>query len=382
LGERLGAMETLDLGSLREFYDGKRVLITGHTGFKGSWLSYVLTRLGARVGGYSDRVPTQPSLFEVLRLDRDMDHNLGDVRDLGDVTRFISGQRPQVVFHLAAQPLVLPSYGDPVGTFGTNSVGTLNVLEAIRGVDSISSVVVVTTDKVYRNVGRDSGYVETDSLGGKDPYSASKACAEIIFRSYAQSFFGAPEAPAIASVRAGNVIGGGDWADHRIVPDCVREWSQGDPVRLRNPKAVRPWQHVLEPTAAYLWVGRELTRNPQEHRGQSYNIGPDERDARQVEDLVETMRTHWPRADWRLVEGAAAGAEDKLLTLNCDKARQKLKWENTLTFEECVRFSAQWYRSFYEKSADILELTREQLVEYHALARQRGRAWAAASGAA
>ena len=274
-------------------YQGRRVFVTGHTGFKGSWLAAWLTRLGATVAGFSDGIPTEPSHFAAMHLGAHLEDLRGDIRDRQGMVDAVRRFKPEVVFHLAAQALVRKSYEDPAGTFEANMLGTMNVLEAVRACPSVRAVVMITSDKCYRNDGWVWGYRETDHLGGADPYSASKGCAEIIAHSYFQSFF--KEGPACATVRAGNVIGGGDWAQDRIVPDCARAWAEGRAVQIRSPWATRPWQLVLEPLSGYLWLGARLLDNgnaPFDPRGQAYNFGP----AADVNNTVAEVVEPWPGA--------------------------------------------------------------------------------------
>lgn len=360
-------------------YSGRRVLVTGHTGFKGSWLSAWLLRLGAHVSGYSDRVPTTPANFDVLGLGARVGHHLGDIRDRAHLASVIDAVEPEVVFHLAAQPLVRHSYEVPVETFEVNALGTLNVLEAVRRRSSVRALVVVTSDKAYRNVEWVWGYRETDALGGEDPYSGSKACAELITYSYIHSFFLTdPTGTAVASARAGNVIGGGDWAPDRIVPDCVRAWSAGEVVTLRNPSATRPWQHVLEPLSGYLWLGARLFDGASNVLGEAYNFGPDSAINASVGALIERIGGEWPAARAQVDAGAMRGRpEARLLRLSCDKALADLAWRATLTFDETVRFTAEWYRRYYEAGeSGMAEFTDQQIDTYTARAAAHGLAWA------
>ena len=266
-------------------YKGKRVLITGHTGFKGSWLCSWLLDLGATIAGYSVDVPTEPSHFQALGLSDRIEHFQGDVRNKSSLKKTIGKFCPDIIFHLAAQSLVRKSYEDPVLTFETNSLGTLNLLDCLRDQPSVIATVIITSDKCYENVEWLWGYRENDRLGGKDPYSSSKACAELITKVYMESFF-KEKGPNIATTRAGNVIGGGDWAIDRLVPDCVRAWSKKEEVVIRNPKATRPWQHVLEPLSGYLAVGQKLLQGNSAVRNQSYNFGPTAKVNQSVGDLI------------------------------------------------------------------------------------------------
>jgi CDP-glucose 4,6-dehydratase len=359
-------------------YRGRRVLVTGHTGFKGSWLCAWLNELGAAVGGYSNGVPTVPSHFEAAGLRDRVAHYDGDVRDRARLAAVLDDFAPEIVFHLAAQALVRQSYADPVGTFETNAMGTLNLLEGARTRPGIRAIVLITSDKAYRNVEWVWGYRESDALGGDDPYSGSKACAELIAHSYVQSFF-PPQGPlaAVATTRAGNVIGGGDWAADRIVPDCVRAWSAGSPVRLRNPRATRPWQHVLEPLSGYLTLGSRLWERTTIESGSAYNFGPDATVNQSVETLIASMGRLWPEARWEPdPAGAGAVKESMLLKLCCDRALADLHWRPVLSFEECVRFTTEWYRDYYAAPAGAAARTLGQIRRYEALAAERGLEWA------
>ncbi|MDR3357763.1 MAG: CDP-glucose 4,6-dehydratase [Desulfovibrio sp.] len=364
-------------------YKGRRVFVTGHTGFKGSWLAAWLLRMGATVGGYADNIPTNPSHFASTGLSGHIEDMRGDIRDRRALTGAIRGFSPEVIFHLAAQSLVRKSYEAPVETFETNMTGTLNVLEAARTCPSLRALVLITSDKCYRNDEWIWGYRETDHLGGEDPYSASKGCAEIIARSYFQSFF--QDGPACATTRAGNVIGGGDWAADRIVPDCARAWNRGRPAAIRNPSATRPWQLVLEPLSGYLWLGARLLDNrnhPFNPRGEAYNFGPAAEFDNTVSGVAEALARYWPGFRVETDNAAQAGMkESTLLKLCCDKALAHLAWKATLQFDETIRYTAEWYRYFYKgeggkKTGNILDFTLGQIAAYENAAAQRGLAWA------
>ncbi len=313
-------------------YKGLRVLVTGHTGFKGSWLCAWLSDLGAVVAGYSMNVPTKPSHFDALRLSDRIEHFSGDIRDKSSLQQLITSFRPNIVFHLAAQSLVRKSYEDPFQTFEINALGTLNLLNCLRDQPSVKAAVIITSDKCYENVEWIWGYRENDRLGGKDPYSASKACAELISNVYMQSFFEEKE-PNIASARSGNVFGGGDWAPDRIVPDCVKAWSKEKSVLIRNPNATRPWQHVLEPLSGYLILGQKLFQGEPSLKNQSFNFGPQATVNQSVSDLITKMSKYWPKAKWEFKQEIDPNkTESTLLKLNCDKARQMLQWSAVLDF--------------------------------------------------
>lgn len=341
-------------------YENLRVFITGHTGFKGFWLATWLLNLGAEVAGYAVDVPTAPSGFEALGLESRMRHITGDVRDREALADAVSAFKPHAVFHLAAQALVRPSYEDPALTFESNAIGTLNVLEAVRRTPSVRALVLITSDKCYRNDEWVWGYRETDHLGGKDPYSASKACAEIIAQSYFHSFFGREAAgPRAATVRAGNVIGGGDWALDRIVPDCARAYARRETVHIRNPWATRPWQHVLEPLSGYLWLGACLLADENGRRlsalpcnRESFNFGPPADVNATVEGVALALGEHWPGFAYSAdPEARPDHKESTLLKLCCDKALAHLAWKPALTLAQSIALTAEWYREYYDLQA-------------------------------
>lgn len=358
-------------------FKDKTVVVTGHTGFKGSWLTIWLKQLGAHVVGIALDPHTDPAQFYVA----DVAEGIKDYRinlcDLAAVKTVILEVQPDYVFHLAAQALVRRAYADPVETWQTNVFGTLHVLEALRQLDKPCSAVIITSDKCYDNVEWVWGYRETDALGGPDPYSGSKGAAELVIRSHVASFF--PEATSlvrVASARAGNVIGGGDWASDRIVPDCVRAWSKGNQVKLRHPYATRPWQHVLEPLSGYLYLATMLTKRPQLH-GEPFNFGPATQENHTVLELVEQMAFHWQAACWEDISQASLGPyESGLLKLNCDKALYHLQWQSVLNFSETVRFTAEWYRTYYQSPEEIPKTTYDQICTYTKLSQQRGLPWA------
>lgn len=357
-------------------YAGRRVLVTGHTGFKGSWLALWLTQLGAEVAGYSSDIPSTPSNFEALGLAGRIRHYVGDVRDAAALAVAIDEFRPEIVFHLAAQALVRRSYVDPATTFQTNTLGTLNLLECLRLRPWIQVGVFITSDKSYRNNEWYWGYRESDPLGGDDPYSGSKGCAELVAYSYQRSFF-AHSNTRIATTRAGNVIGGGDWAEDRIVPDCMRAWSHGESVLVRSPHATRPWQHVLEPLSGYLWLGSRLWREPVGCAGEAFNFGPDANVNQTVGELLDAMARRWPGARWHAPENVPAGGghEARLLKLCCDKVLYELGWRAVLQFSETVAFTVDGYRTYYEGQSDLYENTVGQIDTYCHLARDRGLPW-------
>jgi len=341
-------------------YKGKKIFLTGHTGFKGSWLSQWLLHLGAEVVGYSKDIPTNPSLFETLGLSKNLQDLRGDIRDQAALEKALQEAKPDVVFHLAAQALVRPSYENPLDTFEENTMGTARVLEAVRRNGNIPALVVVTTDKVYENAGEDYAFRETDPLGGHDPYSASKAAAEIVFSSYARSFF--QTGTRLCSARAGNVIGGGDWAKDRLVPDCIRSWSQGRPVEIRNSAHTRPWEHVLEPLGGYLLLGHRLLQQPERVHGEAFNFGPSGETDRNVLQLVTEMERFWPGSSHRVAAGAKDGRKEaSALRLDCERAASRLRWAPRASFAETVEWTVSWYQRYFRAPVEMQEFTLSQI---------------------
>jgi CDP-glucose 4,6-dehydratase len=345
------------------FWRGKRVLVTGHTGFKGAWLSLWLGQLGAEVSGYSLPPPSQPSLFEAGSLAGRMRSLEGDVRDLPGLSAAFRELRPEVVLHLAAQSLVRPSYDDPVTTFGTNVMGTVNVLEAARAQPETRAVVVVTSDKCYENREWPWGYRENEAMGGHDPYSSSKGCAELVTAAYRRSFAGA--GVGIASARAGNVIGGGDWATDRIIPDFVRAVSRGQPLRVRNPGAVRPWQHVLEPLAGYLLLAERLFDEPTRF-GEGWNFGPADGDAQPVSWVVDRFARNWGQGVTWQADPGPHPHEANFLKLDCSKARNLLEWRPRLSLEQALLWVTDWYREF-SSGTDAAQLCLSQIAQFEGI---------------
>lgn len=358
-------------------YKGKKVLITGHTGFKGTWLTVWLLNLGAKVCGISKDIPTQPSIFEECNLENEIDHNIVDVRDLPKMREVIERFEPDFLFHLAAQPIVSKSYSEPLDTISSNVIGTANILEVLRGVQFKCNAVIITSDKCYENVEWLWGYKETDSLGGKDIYSGSKGAAEVIFHAYHSSFFSKSHNVRLATGRAGNVIGGGDWAEDRIVADCMRAWSKGAKVEIRCPDATRPWQHVLEPLSGYLHLAMMLDKN-EDLSGQQFNFGPRAEQNHTVKDLLTDLSKHWGlenENDAFEITSNIPFNESSLLKLNCDKALFHLKWEATLQYDLCVEFVSAWYNNFYKGSYSPREFTNTQIAMYESLAKDKGIIW-------
>lgn len=335
------------MNSTLSLFSGKRVFITGHTGFKGSWLTLLLQELGAEVMGYALPPTVDHSLFNILNLSTDIHHIEGDIRDGNHLISSISAFRPEFVFHLAAQALVRPSYEDPISTISSNVLGSANLLEAVRLNESVRSLVYITSDKCYENLDWVWGYRETDPLGGRDPYSASKAAAEIIFSSYYRSFFSDRLSLGAASARAGNVIGGGDWAVHRIVPDCIRAIKAGVPLKLRNPLATRPWQHVLEPLSGYLLLGAKLYTEPLTY-SEAWNFGPSMDQVRTVRDVAHAMISHLGTGTIEVESSEQNVYEANLLQLNCDKAHLRLGWTPHWHVDKTLEATALWYKAFLE----------------------------------
>ncbi len=371
-------------GAFENILGGETVLVTGHTGFKGAWLSLWLHELGARVIGYSLQPPTTPNLFELCHLsDRIVDVR-GDVRDLAHLEQTIDQYRPQVVFHLAAQPLVLPSYSEPKETFDINVGGTVNLLEAVRRTGVKCAVVCITTDKVYKNREWLWGYREIDELGGHDPYSASKAMVELAIASYRQSFFSIEKyeehGVALASARAGNVIGGGDWAAERLIPDLVRALVGDESLHLRNPGSVRPWQIVFESLSGYLWLATKLLGSDAPRFAEAWNFGPGQERAVTTQEVVEKAIAVWGSGKYTCGT-TQAEIETALLRLNGDKAANRLAWHPTYGWEEAVTETLRWYRTWFErqtcsKTVDMYDVCASQLERYIEAARVQGLAWA------
>ena len=352
------------------FWSSRRVFLTGHTGFKGSWLAFWLLSMGAEVCGYALDPPTDPSLFHLLELDGQLQSICkdirGDIRDMAALESAMRGFAPEVVIHMAAQPLVRLSYQNPVETYAVNVLGTVHLLDAVRRTPSVRAVVVVTSDKCYENQEWHKPYREDEPMGGHDPYSSSKGCAELVTAAYRSSFFATEQymqhQVAVASARAGNVIGGGDWALDRLVPDIMRAFSASEPVVIRNPEAVRPWQHVLEPLAGYLTLAERLyTHGPAFAEG--WNFGPDESDARPVRYLVSELARLWGDGSrWQCTE-AEKVHEANLLRLDSSKARAQLDWSSQWSLDETLVHTVEWYKGFY-LGEDVRAITLKQIQTY------------------
>ncbi len=349
-------------------WQGRKVFLTGHTGFKGGWLALWLAKSGANVRGYALDPATQPNLFTVAGVDRMVEDIRGDIRDAASLEKAMQSFKPEVVFHMAAQPLVRLSYDDPIGTYETNVIGTARVLDSIRRTPSVRAVVSVTTDKCYENKEWVWGYRETDPLGGYDPYSSSKACAEIVSAAYRQSYFPvsklAEHGVAVATARAGNVIGGGDWATDRLIPDLVRGFLAGEAVRIRRPHAIRPWQHVMEPLHGYIRLAEQLlTHDPK--FATAYNFGPHDDDAREVAWIAEKMTGFWGNGAKWVLDPDPGVHEAGYLKLDASRARTDLGWTPRLNLETALQWLVQWYRA-WQSGADMHAFTLAQIGNYEA----------------
>ena len=360
-------------------YKDKKVLVTGHTGFKGSWLTSWLLKLEAHVVGISKDIPTNPAMFEELKLEEKIKHYQEDIRDLEKMTAIVKEEKPDFLFHLAAQPIVSTSYSDPIETISSNVMGTANILEALKVSNHPCTAIIITSDKAYDNVEQVWGYKEDDKMGGKDIYSGSKGAAELIIKSYYHSFMKNKECNIkLAIGRAGNVIGGGDWAKDRIVVDCMVAWSDGKPVEIRSPEATRPWQHVLEPLSGYLDLGASLYQNSSLH-GEAFNFGPRAEQNHTVKQLLEDLSTYWHfsnASEAFTVTDNIPFHEAGLLKLNCDKALFHLKWEANLEYSQTIRFTSEWYYDFYKNDTNLMyDKTISQIEKYETLATGRSLAW-------
>jgi CDP-glucose 4,6-dehydratase len=357
MGERKSRVENLVIDPT--FWHGRRVFLTGHTGFKGAWMTLLLRSMGAEIHGFSLPPENDQDLFRVAAVESDVNHNIGDIRDLTALRQCIELAEPEILIHMAAQALVRKSYDEPVETYATNVMGTVNVLEAARAVESIRAVLVVTSDKCYENVGTLHGYSETDPMGGHDPYSSSKGCAELVTAAYRRSFFSTRTRINVATARAGNVIGGGDWSRDRLVPDMMRSFIAGDIVRIRNPSAIRPWQHVLDPVIGYLMLVELLVKEGHAF-AEGWNFGPREDSEVSVSVLVRAMAAGWGgKARWDLDEGDHPH-EAQYLKLDCCKAQSRLGWNPAVSFDRTLQLTSSWYRAFHD-GANMRAVTLEQI---------------------
>jgi CDP-glucose 4,6-dehydratase len=365
-------MEDLVMEDLfKGIYKGARVLVTGHTGFKGSWLCLWLKALGAELTGFSLNPPSEPNHFELLKLN--MNHVIGDLRHKETLQRVFDQAKPEVVFHLAAQPLVRRSYQNPAETFETNVLGTVNLLEAARNTDSVKAIVNVTSDKCYDNREWVWGYRENDPMGGHDPYSCSKGCAELVTQTYQRSFFHAHSGnqALLASVRSGNVIGGGDWGEDRLIPDVIRAVSRNETTHIRSPRAIRPWQHVLDPLSGYLMLGWRLFAGERKS-AEAWNFGPTNPEAITVQSLVERMNHLWPAIKYEINQDPSAPHEVTFLKLDCTKAHHLLGWQSVWTQSQAIRQTCSWYRSYLEEKKVG---SHKQLQTYIQAAREKRLPW-------
>jgi CDP-glucose 4,6-dehydratase len=353
-------------------FKNKKVLITGHTGFKGSWLTMWLNILGARVAGISNSFPSSPNHYKLLNLNKKIVSKNLDIRNLKILKKFIKKYQPDFVFHLAAQAIVKVAYENPIQTWSTNAIGTVNILESLRQLKKKCVAIIVTSDKCYENLEIKRGYHENDRLGGKDPYSASKASADIAIRSYISSFFSHKNNNVIiATARAGNVIGGGDWSPNRLIPDCIRSWSKKKKVLIRSPNSTRPWQHVLEAIYGYITLAINLNKNKNLH-GQAFNFGPAKNQNYKVISVIKLMKRYWQNVSWKLYKNNnKIFKESSLLKLNSQKAKKNLKWRSVLTFKENISLVTNWYKNFYLNSKQAYKLTSDQIEIYQKILNKR-----------
>ncbi|MDI6603791.1 MAG: CDP-glucose 4,6-dehydratase [Thermoanaerobacteraceae bacterium] len=362
----------MDKNIFSKIYKNKKVLITGHTGFKGSWLTLWLKELGADVLGYSLEPPTEPNLFTVLDLEKEIRHIIGDIRDGEKLYKVFQEFNPEIVFHLAAQPLVRLSYKEPKLTYETNIIGTVNLYEAVRKSNSVKSVITITTDKCYENKEWVYGYRENDPMGGFDPYSSSKGCVELITSAYRNSYFD-NMGIALSSVRAGNVIGGGDWAEDRLIPDFVKSLSQDKEIVIRNPLAIRPWQHVLEPLSGYLWLGSLMLQDCKKYSS-GWNFGPNDEDTINVEKVITAAISNWGKGSY-MIDKSQQPHEAKFLKLDISKARFELKWKPVYNVYEAIEETIDWYKIYYEGKTNMKDFTINQINEYIKTAKEKKLIW-------
>ncbi len=358
--------------NLEKTFKNRKVIVTGHTGFKGSWLTLWLTKLGANVLGISKNIPTKPSHFESIKLKKKIRHKIININNYDEISKIFKSYQPSFVFHLAAQSLVSKSYDNPIETFNTNSVGTLNILESLKQVKKKCVVVIITSDKVYKNIETTKGYKENDILGGKDPYSGSKAAAENIINSYIHSYFNKAKSKIYLSIaRAGNVIGGGDWSQDRIVPDCVKSWSENKHAIIRNPSSTRPWQHVLEAVGGYLILAAKLNINKRLH-GQAFNFGPSNKNNYKVIELINKLSFFWNASSKiKIKKTKKSFFESKLLKLNSNKVGKLTKWRSVLNFDETSSLVAVWYMNYYRNKNIIKKISLAQIQFYENCLKKR-----------
>jgi CDP-glucose 4,6-dehydratase len=352
--------------NLKNFFFKKKVIITGHTGFKGAWLTFWLNRLGANVMGLSDKIPTKPSFFQACKIEKSIDHKIVDIRNYKELENKITSFKPDLIFHLAAQALVKKSYDEPLITWQSNTMGTINLLEILRKYKKKCSAVIITSDKAYKNLEIKRGYNENDTLAGIDPYSASKSCADIAIQSYISCYFKNNNKVRVAIARAGNVIGGGDWSQNRFIVDCIKSWIVNKPVSIRNPKATRPWQHVLEALNGYMNLAFKL-HSQKKYNGQIFNFGPENKSNFKVLDILKKTKNHWNNIRWKVKVNKNL-SETTLLKLNSNKAKKLLKWKNVLSIDQTLKMIVDWYKTFYfynnKKNNKIVKLTINQIIFY------------------
>jgi len=356
--------------NILKIFNNKKVIITGHTGFKGSWLTLWLQNLGANIMGVSKDIVTTPSHFEVLKLNKKIINKMVDINDLKQIKKIINQFKPAFIFHLAAQALVRKSYADPVDTVKTNTIGTLNILEAARYLKNDCNVILITSDKVYKNLEINRGYNEKDILGGKDPYSGSKAAAENIIYSYINSYFNKKNKTSVCIARAGNVIGGGDWSKDRIVPDCIKSWSKKKVAIIRNPNSTRPWQHVLEAVGGYLILAATLKNNKKLH-SHAFNFGPSKKNNYKVIELINSIKKNWKDIKYKKIKSKKNLFESKLLRLNSQKAFKIIKWRSILKFNETTKLVSDWYKNYYFSKLSPKEISLNQINMYQKLLEER-----------
>ena len=348
----------------KNFWHSKKVFLTGHTGFKGSWLSLWLLKLGADLKGYSLKPNTNPSIYNSLKLDENFESDINDIREFDKLKKSVTSFNPDILFHMAAQPLVRNSYKNPLYTFETNTMGTANLLEVCKFCTNLKTIIIVTTDKCYENDDRSSAYIETDAMGGKDPYSASKGCAELITSSYRHSFLNELK-KGISSVRAGNVIGGGDWSKDRLIPDILRSFEEGKKLSIRNPDAIRPWQYILDPLCGYLMLAQNLCEDF-ENFSTPFNFGPKIQDSKSVRWIVKKMSNYWPSSQWDIFANDSF-AESQHLTLNADKAKKLLKWDPKVSLEESLDKIYKWHKAFKIDPKKIKDFSISEIEEYETI---------------
>lgn len=349
---------------MKNIFRNKKIIITGHTGFKGSWLTVWINLLGGKILGISNGLVSNPSHYKLLNLEKKIINKNVDIRNLIKLKKIIKQYQPDFVFHLAAQAIVKEAYNDPLKTWSTNTFGTINVLESLRQLKKKCYVVIITSDKCYENLEIKRGYHENDKLGGKDPYSASKASADIAIKSYVNSFFSHKNNKVyIATARAGNVIGGGDWSSNRLIPDCVKSWSKKKKVLIRSPYSTRPWQHVLEAVNGYITLAINLKKNKHLH-GEAFNFGPTKNQDHNVISVVKLMKDYWQDVSWSFSKKNKFYKESNLLKLNSKKSIKKLKWKCILTFRETIFFVTDWYKNFYMNPKEVYKLTLKQILDF------------------